>query len=837
MARKKLALSLLGIAALLISGCSGIKGGTTTGGTGGGTGGGGTGGGTGGGGGPFTVGGNILGLSGTGLVLENTGSGGIEDLTITATGNSIPFTFKNTTTLNYSVIVKTQPSSPIQNCSVTGGRGDATANITTVQVTCVPVFTLSGNVSGLDGTGLVLSDGTDTSFAVTGTGNNVSFTFPTSLASQTAYTVTIKTQPSNPPQKCVVVNGTGTVTSNINTVQIICPQPSYTIGGTLIGLVNGPGDTLELLNNGGDNLFVTGDNTTFTFPTQVTANGAYNVSIFVDPSSQPQPCWIFFYTGIATANVSSVLVDCQHNDWTWRSGPNSAGNLGGVTLPPSGANKNFPGGRDYAAAWTDSSGRHWLFGGFGFELTGRTPPDLPGLLNDLWLYDDGTSNWLPANAPIVTTFAGSPVGPPYPSICGQCISSGDLTEFESVDLAGTTGGAPGSGPGGRWGSVTWSDTSGNLWLFGGQGITTVGVGGAGVGLLNDLWEWTPGSLDVSVPSMRYTGSYVEQGSWTAVARVGTADNAGAYGTLGTSSGGVPGGRWGAGFTTDAAGNVWMFGGQGFDSAGNLGLLNDLWEYNIAGQTWTWMGPTNSNVGQNNGDYGTQGTALAANVAGPGGRQTPVVWADNLGNIWVFGGLGLDSAGTRNPGSTNGLGNGTVTAEGALLNDLWQFNIATGQWKWVSGGNLANLNGTYGTQLAAAAGNVPGSRWSGVGWADSTGNLWLFGGWGYGSTLGQGTGFLNDVWEYVPAISQWVWWKGSSNVNQNGSYKTPRDPLNYNIPYTNNTPGGRRGMAFWPQDNLDYIWIFGGQGFDATSTNNDYLSDYWTYLGYPKYPNQ
>src|ERR1700719_5254800 len=100
MARKKLALSLLGIAALLISGCSGIKGGTTTGGTGGGTGGGGTGGGTGGGGGPFTVGGNILGLSGTGLVLENTGSGGIEDLTITATGNSIPFTFKNTTTLN-----------------------------------------------------------------------------------------------------------------------------------------------------------------------------------------------------------------------------------------------------------------------------------------------------------------------------------------------------------------------------------------------------------------------------------------------------------------------------------------------------------------------------------------------------------------------------------------------------------------------------------------------------------------------------------------------------------------------------------------------------------------
>jgi len=219
---------------------------------------------------------------------------------------------------------------------------------------------------------------------------------------------------------------------------------------------------------------------------------------------------------------------------------------------------------------------------------------------------------------------------------------------------------------------------------------------------------------------------------------------------------------------------------------------------------------------------------------------PPWFGDNLGNIWVFGGLGLDSAGTRNPGSTNGLGNGTVTAEGALLNDLWKFNIGTKQWTWISGGGasgLSNQNGIYGTQLTAASGNLPGSRWSGVGWSDSTGNLWLFGGWGYGSTLAQSTGFLNDVWEYVPAIGQWVWWKGSSNVNQNGSYKTPNDPNNYNIPYTNNTPGGRRGMAFWPQDSFDYIWVFGGQGFDSTSTTNGYLNDFWTYLGYPKYPNQ
>jgi hypothetical protein len=824
---KKSILALLGGAALMLGACSGVKQAITTGG----------GGGAGGGGGPFIISGTIISLTGTGLILQNNGA---DTITIKGTGQSVAFAFPTAVTGKYSVTVVQNPSNPAQTCGVTNGSGTASANVINVVVACGTVVTIGGTVTGLSGTGLTLQDNGGDTITITGSGN-VPFQFPTPLPTGSTYTVTILKQPVLPKQTCMLSNATGTANGVINNVQILCPQPTFTIGGTLIGLVNGPGDTSELLNNSGDNIFVTGNDTVFTFPTQVTANGAYNVSIFVDPTSQPQPCWIFFYTGIATSDVTSVLVDCQHNDWTWRSGPNSAGNNGAAALPPSNPDKNTPGGRDYAAAWTDTSGRHWLFGGYGEELAGKHPPDLPGLLNDLWVFNEVTGGWIPANAPITTVdAAGFVVSYPTPTVCGLCSSSGDLTAFESVNLAGVTGGAPGSGPGGRWGSVTWSDSAGNLWLFGGQGITTVTAGGAGVGLLNDVWEWTPGAVDVSQPASKYGGSYIEQGSWAGIKNVGTANNPGTYGNLGVSSGGFPGGRWGAGFATDAAGNVWMFGGQGFDSTGSLTLLNDLWKYNIVGQTWTWMGPTNSNVGQNNGVYGTQGTALAANAPGPGGRQTPVIWADNLGNIWLFGGLGLDSVGTRNPGSLNGLGNGTVTAEGALLNDLWEFNIASGQWTWVSGGGatgLANLNGVYGTQLTGAAGNFPGSRWSGAGWSDSSGNLWLFGGWGYASTLAQSTGFLNDVWEYVPALGQWVWWKGSNNVNQNGSYKTPNDPNNYNIPYTNNTPGGRRGMAFWPQDNLEYVWVFGGQGFDSTSTTNGYLNDFWTYLGYPKYPNQ
>src|SRR5262249_49209437 len=326
---------------------------------------------------------------------------------------------------------KTQPSNPAQNCGVTNPSGNATANVTNIQVTCVPVFTVGGNVSGLLGSGLVLlNNGTDT-VTVSGT-NNVPFTFPTPEASGAMYNVTIKTQPSNPPQVCTLANATGTVNSNVNTISVLCRQPTYTIGGTLIDLVNNHnvGNTLELLNNGGDNLFVTGDNTTFTFPTGVTANGAYNVSIFVDPTSQPQPCWIFFYTGIATANVSSVLVDCQHNDWTWRSGPNTAGTYGKLVLPPVQPDYgNFPGGRDYAAAWRDSAGRMWLFGGFGLELSGKNPPDLPGLMNDLWFFDG--AGWLPANVPVTTTSAGVVINYPTPVDCPQCASSGDFNNFQS----------------------------------------------------------------------------------------------------------------------------------------------------------------------------------------------------------------------------------------------------------------------------------------------------------------------------------------------------------------------------------------------------------------------
>jgi hypothetical protein len=101
--------------------------------------------------------------------------------------------------------------------------------------------------------------------------------------------------------------------------------------------------------------------------------------------------------------------------------------------------------------------------------------------------------------------------------------------------------------------------------------------------------------------------------------------------------------------TDASGNVWLFGGDGGDSAGNFGDLNDLWKFS-AGQR-TWVSGANT-VGQS-GAYGPEGKASPENT--PGARVHAVALTDSSGNVWLFAGGEVDSAGTS-----------------GYLNDLWKY---------------------------------------------------------------------------------------------------------------------------------------------------------------------
>jgi hypothetical protein len=60
----------------------------------------------------------------------------------------------------------------------------------------------------------------------------------------------------------------------------------------------------------------------------------------------------------------------------------------------------------------------------------------------------------------------------------------------------------------------------------------------------------------------------------------------------------------------------------------------------------------------------------------------------------------------------------------FLNDLWKFDGT--QWTWMSGSNISNQNGVYGTKGVAASANVPGARRNAISWIDSSNNLWPFG---------------------------------------------------------------------------------------------------------------
>jgi hypothetical protein len=387
---------------------------------------------------------------------------------------------------------------------------------------------------------------------------------------------------------------------------------------------------------------------------------------------------------------------------------------------------------------------------------------------------------------------------------GAAIIANAQTEAQS----GVFPGAP-LAPEARLGAGTWTDSAGNLWLFGGKT--------PGAHFLNDLWEFNTSALN----GTNYTTT---EGQWSQVAGSTTPDQAGTYST-GTLT---PGSRVNPVSWTDASGNFWLFGGYGYDGSGNIGYLNDLWEYK--GGVWIWISGGNTNLANQNGVYGTPGTAAASNI--PGGRHEAASWADASGNLWLFGGEGEDSVGT-----TNG-----------ILNDLWVYNISSGQWTYVMGSTTANQTGVYGLQplvgppdttnaagtvglTGATAGTLPGSRWGASGWTDKGGNFWLLGGWGLDSTGTNGNGALNDLWVYTPnAVAgqpgTWTWVKGSNTGSQNGLYGALTRPYLTHYVWT---PGGRSNATHWV-DFQGQLWLFGGEGYDSTSTTgNGYLNDMWRYL--------
>jgi uncharacterized repeat protein (TIGR03803 family) len=209
---------------------------------------------------------------------------------------------------SYSVTVQTQPTG--ETCSVAGGTGTIqSANAANVVVTCSnQAYPLGGSISGLNGPGLVLANGTDTVAVSSGA---ASFTMPTPVAYTSSYAISIQTQPGG--MACAVGNGMGTMPAGAATnIAVTCTDQPFSLGGTISGLGQNAGLTLT---NGSDTLSVAAGSTSFTMPTPVAFASHYSVAV----QTAPPGLICTASNGAATmpaGNVTSVIIACSDQAYT-----------------------------------------------------------------------------------------------------------------------------------------------------------------------------------------------------------------------------------------------------------------------------------------------------------------------------------------------------------------------------------------------------------------------------------------------------------------------------------------------------------------------------------------
>lgn len=799
----------------------------------------------------YTLGGTISGLVANGLVLTSNG----QSVTVNSGTSTFTFPTSLTTGTAYAVNVQTTPNG--LTCSVANGAGNiGTANVSNVVVTCSDkAYTLGGSITGLTTAGLILGNGTD---QLTVAANATSFTMSKAVAFTSSYQVQVVAQPQG--LTCSVQNGTGTMgAADVTNIAVSCSNQLFTIGGTVSGLTVAG---LVLANNSGDPLNVPANAATFTFATSLAFGSTYSVSVTSQPAGLT--CSVSAGSGnVPAADVTSVQIVCSNLSYFLGGSVSGLAYSGlvlsdgtdslpvpmgaiGFTMPTklafmshytvsvatqptnglcsvSGATGTMPAG-DVTSVSVTCADRLYTLGGpiSGLTSTGLI---LANGTDRLSVAANAAQFSMPTGLAIGSSYNVTIVSQPPGLTCTVTHGSGTMpgNDFSGVQVSCTARlwtwekgsnvvtfapgvyGAPGvpdanNLPGSRDNQATWRDSSGKFWLFGGNGVDSTGA----TGELNDMWSYDP----VSSTWTYWTGS-------------NQADDPGSYGSKGVPvSGNQPPARHGATTWADSTGNLWMFGGA---TASNV-FFNDVWKFDTASKLWTWVaGPNTQTATDVSSMYGTQGIPDPANR--PHARGNAVSWVDGSGHFWMLGGLYVDTATIPNVNDT--------------FSDLWSFDTTNKEWTWVSGSNAMNDAGHYGSQGLGDVANSPPTRFGAVSWLEaSTGKLWLFGG---GNLVGGAANALNDVWTYNPADGKWTWVTGSSTPNSLGTYGT------LGIAAAGNQPGARGGATAWA-DAQGHFWMFGGAGLDvgpptgtAVSLNDlwslDPTTGQWTWVGGAQTGNQ
>ncbi|MCA6364214.1 MAG: gliding motility-associated C-terminal domain-containing protein [Bacteroidetes bacterium] len=414
----------------------------------------------------------------------------------------------------------------------------------------------------------------------------------------------------------------------------------------------------------------------------------------------------------------------QNGTWTWISGDTLSASPGDFGVQGVPSPTNVPPALYEAAEWTDLNGNFWIFGGSNISTQNA--------YSDLWKFDPVSQLW--------TWVKGSSI-PLMPGTYGvQGVPS------------------PQNNPGYRErGCVTWVDAAGDLWLYGGSGPDINGFDGTS----DELWRYQ-----------------ISTNEWTWMKGSGNANQLAIFGTLQVPAptNNPPGIHETACGWTDAAGDFWMYGGEGTITPN---AHDAMWRYNIATNTWTWMsGQTISPVMPN---HGVLQSPSPSNT--PGSRRVYAHWEDLQGKFWLYGGASFFG----------------------LCGDLWMYDPTTLVWTWMAG-TPTNANFTNFTTQCTPGNEHPHAVYENrANWRDECGRLWSMTGVASDSSQNpnspQSTS-TSTLWCFDPLTNQFVWVSGPTAAGVAAHHGTQ------GVPSVLNRPPSLMGTVSFTGANGDF-WLWGG----------------------------
>lgn len=242
---------------------------------------------------------------------------------------------------------------------------------------------------------------------------------------------------------------------------------------------------------------------------------------------------------------------------------------------------------------------------------------------------------------------------------------------------------------------------------------------------------------------------------------------------------------------DRNGDLWIYGGL----KGSFGY--SLWKYDRSLNQWKAF--SKYHWGSH---YGMVGVEDSLNS--PGYSRNGVLWFDNEGYLWLYD----DDEHTP-----------------YVTDRIWRYNPATNNWTIWSGFPTTSSFPVYSPLGVPTATAHPGKRYQAMNWADTVGNLWVYGGynpfvWG---------AFGQDLWKFDIQLKQWSWEGG---VQMGGTIIWAPPKYGTKGVFSPSTFPSRRSSAFCWTDKENKLWFFGDSSPDADNSlwSYDPQTHLWGWFG-------